>query len=293
MQAASVNRADLDNLYPRWQFTRLFLGLRRPRVRRLGLDVAGVVEAVGPDVTRFAIGDRVFGDLFAYGQSAFSEYVCAAEKAFDAMPAGLAFEDAAALPHSAILAIQGLRVRSGRTVGPGDKVLIVGASGNVGPFAVQIARSRGAAVTGVASTAKLDFVRSLGADRVIDYTTTDPARTGDRYDWILDADAHLSMLRWRSALRPGGTYVALGGPVGWFLRSAIQSPALRLLTRESMGMMLWWKPFHAPDVETLKAMTDSGSLKPRIDRRFRLDDVVEALRYVDAGSARGKVIVTP
>jgi NADPH:quinone reductase-like Zn-dependent oxidoreductase len=163
------------------------------------------VEAVGPDVTRFAIGDRVFGDLFAYGQSAFSEYVCAAENAFGAMPAGLAFEDAAALPHSAILAIQGLRVRSGRTVGPGDKVLIVGASGNVGPFAVQIATSRGADVTGVASTAKLDFVRSLGADRVIDYTTTDPARTGDRYDWILDTDAHLSMLRWRGALRPGGT----------------------------------------------------------------------------------------
>jgi NADPH:quinone reductase-like Zn-dependent oxidoreductase len=171
VHAASVNRADLDGLYPRWQLTRLFLGLRNPRMPRLGLDVAGVVEAVGPNVTRFRPGDEVFADLFLFGQGAFAEYVCAPDKAFLSIPAGMSFEVAATLPHSAVLAVQGLRAGD-RTVKPGDKVLVVGASGNVGPFVVQIAKAMGAEVTGVASTAKLDFVRSLGADHVNDYTTT-------------------------------------------------------------------------------------------------------------------------
>ena len=152
VRAASVNRADLDCLTPRPSFARTFIGLRRPREPRLGLDVAGVVESVGPGVTRFKAGDQVFADLFAYGgQGAFAEYVCAPERAFASIPDGMSFEDAATLPHSAILALQGLRRRNGTTIGPGDKVLIDGASGNVGPFAVQIAKSRGAEVTGVAS----------------------------------------------------------------------------------------------------------------------------------------------
>jgi len=173
VRAASVNRADLDGLYPRWQFIRAFYGLRAPRNPKIGLDVAGVVEAIGPDVKGLKVGDEVFGDMFAFGEGAFAEYACAPERAFAPMPAGLSFEEAATLPHSALLALQGLRRRNGTTFKAGDRVLVEGASGNVGPFAVQIAKSMGAHVTGVAHRDKLDLVRSVGADEVIDYTATD------------------------------------------------------------------------------------------------------------------------
>lgn len=293
VRAASVNRADLDGLYPRWQFIRRFSGIRKPRNRRLGLDVAGVVEAVGPEVTRFRPGDEVFGDLFAFGEGAFAEYVCAAEKAFAPIPAGMSFEDAATLPHSAVLALQGLRLRNGRTVGAGQKVLIVGVSGNVGPFAVQIAKSLGADVTGVASTAKLDFVRSLGADHVIDYEKGDYRRTGERYDWILDVDAHHSVLSWPQALNPKGVYVALGGSGGWMLKAIVQGPAVGLASGRRMGLMLWWKPFKAEDVDTVLSLIAAGKVTPVIDRRLPLSEIVNALRHVDGGHAKGKVIVAP
>jgi NADPH:quinone reductase-like Zn-dependent oxidoreductase len=291
VHAASVNRADLDGLYPRWQFIRLFYGLRRPRNRRLGLDLAGVVESVGPNVTRFAPGDQVFGDMFAYGEGTFAEYVCAPEKAFLPMPAGMTFEEAATLPHSAVLALQGLRLRNGRTIKPGDKVLVVGASGNVGPFVVQIAKSLGAEVTGVARTEKLDFVRSLGADHVIDYTTTDYTRGGERYDWIVDVDAHHGILRWRDALRPKGVYAAMGGSGSWLLQALFVGPIASLATGKKMGLMLSWKPFKQEDVETLGQLLAAGTVKPVIDRRFPLSEIVSALRYVDDGHARGKVVI--
>ena len=290
--AASVNRADLDGLYPRWKFTRLFTGLRRPRDRRVGLDVAGTVESVGPDATRFSPGDEVFGDLFTFGQGAFAEYVCAPEKAFASMPPGMTFEEAATLPHSAILALQGLRLRDGRSIHPGARVMVVGASGNVGPFVVQIAKSMGAEVTGVSSTDKLDLVRSLGADHVVDYRKVDPTRTGERYDWIVDVDAHHSILRWRHALQPNGVYVAMGGSTAWILQAVLQTPAARLATGKRMGLLTWWKPFKAEDVETLKGLIAAGAVKPVIDRRFPLDEVVEALRHVDEGRAKGKVVIT-
>ena len=211
VEAASVNRADLDGLTPRPQFTRLFLGMRAPKNPRIGLDVAGVVVAVGPTATRFQPGDRVFADLFPFGQGAFAQFVCVRERAFQPIPDALDSETAATLPHSAILAVQGLRLKNGRTIRPGDRVLIDGASGNVGPFAVQIAKSLGAQVTGTASPGKLEFVRSLGADFVLDYTTDDYTRTGKRYDWILDTDSHHSVLRARRNLEPGGVYITLGG----------------------------------------------------------------------------------
>jgi NADPH:quinone reductase-like Zn-dependent oxidoreductase len=293
MQAASVNRADLDALRPRWQFTRAFLGLRRPRQPWVGIDVAGVVEEVGPGVTRLKPGDEVMTDLFVGGTGAFAEYVRAQEKAWASIPKGMSFEEAATLPHSAVLAVQGLRLRNGRTPKAGDKVMIVGASGNVGPFAVQVAKALGAEVTGVASTEKLDFVRSLGADHVIDYKTTDYRRTGDLYDWVLDTDAHHSLLSWRGALKPKGTYVALGGSSGWFLRGLIAMPIAAIFTSKAMGLMLWWKPFNPPDVERLKELIAAGKLKPAIDRRFPLSEIGKALRYVDEGQAKGKVVITP
>ena len=293
VRAASVNRADLDGITPRPQFVRLFVGLRAPRDPRLGCDVAGVVERVGPAATRFRPGDEVFGDMYPFGAGSFAEFVCAPERGFQPIPAGMPFEEAATLPHSAILAIQGLRLRNGRTIRPGDKVLIDGASGNVGPFAVQIAKSMGAEVTGVASTAKLEFVRSLGADQVIDYTTTDYTTTGERYDWILDTDSHHGILRIRRALRPKGVYITLGGTSGPIFAAMIVGPLISLASDRWTGLALWWKPFHADDVTTLLGLIAAGQVRPVIDRRYPLAEVVEALRWVHDGHARGKVIILP
>ncbi len=292
VRAASVNRADLDGLGPRPGFARLFMGLRAPRDHRVGIDVAGVVERIGSSVTRFKPGDEVFADLFSYGQGAFAEYVCAREKAFQPMPRGMGFEEAATLPHSAILALQGLRLRNGRTIQPGDKVLIDGASGNVGPFAVQIAKSMGAEVTGVCSPAKLDFVRSLGADHVLDYTSVDYTTIGERYDWIVDTDSHHSIFRVRRALRPNGVYVTLGGTSLPIFGALLLGPLLSMASDRWSGLLIWWKPFSADDVDTLKTLIAAGKLKPVIDRRFPLAEVVDALRYVDDGRARGKVVIT-
>ena len=292
VRAASVNRADLDGLYPRWAFTRLFFGLRKPRIRRVGLDVAGIVESIGPIATRFRPGDAVLGDLFAFGQGAFAEYVCAPENAFASMPTGIPFEEAATLPHSAVLALQALRLRDGRSIAPGDKVLIDGASGNVGPFAVQIAKSLGAQVTGVCSSNKTDFVRSLGADHVIDYAKVDYTGTGERHDWIVDTDAHHSIFRCRRALRPRGVYVALGGTTSRVFQALLLGPLISRADRKRMGLLTWWKPFDTDDVATLKELIAAGKVKPVIDRRFPLGEVVEALRYVDQGRAKGKVVIT-
>ena len=291
VRAASVNRADLDGITPRPSFVRLIIGLRAPRNPRLGLDVAGVVEGVGPGVTRFQPGDEVFGDLFAHGQGAFAEYVCAPERAFASMPAGMSFEDAATLPHSAILAVQGLRLRNSRSIRPGDRVLVDGASGNVGPFAVQIAKSMGAEVTGVCSPGKMDFVRSLGADHVIDYTAVDYTTTGLRYDWILDTDSHHPILRIRRALRPKGVYVTLGGMARPLIAALLVGPVVSAATDRWMGLLLWWKPFAPDDVAKLKEMIAAGKLTPVIDRRFPLSEVAEALRYVNDGRAVGKVVI--
>lgn len=293
VRVASVNRADLDGLGPRPGFVRLFTGLRAPRNGRIGLDCAGVVTAVGPAVTRFRVGDRVFADLFSYGAGAFAERVVARETAFEPIPDWLSFEDAATLPHAAVLALQGLRLRNGRTIEPGMRVLVDGASGNVGPFAVQIAKAMGAEVTGVASGAKLDFVSSLGADHVIDYRTTDATRTGERYDWILDVDSHHGVLAARRALRPHGAYVTLGGTTWPILSAILVGAAATAAGSTWTGLMLWWKPFHRPDVTRLLELIADGRLRPAIDRTFPLDDVVGALRWVDDGEARGKVLVVP
>jgi NADPH:quinone reductase-like Zn-dependent oxidoreductase len=290
VHAASVNRADLDGIQPRPAFIRLFAGIRSPRNHAVGIDVAGVVEAVGPKVDRYKPGDRVFADLFGEHHGAFAEYTCAPEARFEPIPDGMSFEEAATLPHSAVLALQGLRTRSGRTIKAGDRVLIVGASGNVGPFAVQIAKSMGAEVTGVARTQKLDFVRSLGADHVIDYTTTDYTTTGP-YDWILDTDSHESILKVRRALAPNGVYVTLGGTTWPILGALIIGSLMSLRSDKYSGLMLWWRVFHRPDVERLKALFAAGAFRPAIDRRYPLEEVVDALEWVNDGNAQGKVIV--
>jgi len=293
VRAASVNRADLDGLTPRPQFVRLFMGVRAPREHRLGADVAGEVEAVGPAVTRLKPGDRVFADMFSFGAGSFAEYVCAPERAFLPIPNGLTFDEAATLPHSAVLAAQGLRLRNGRTIKAGDQVLIDGASGNVGSFAVQLAKAMGAEVTGVASAEKLDFVRSLGADHVIDYRATDYTKAGQRYDWIVNTDSHHSLFAVRRALVPGGVYVTLGGTSWPILASLVVAPFVSRAAGRRLGLLLWWKPFNPPDVERVTGLIATGKVRPAIDRRFPLDQVVDALRWVDDGRARGKVLVIP
>jgi NADPH:quinone reductase-like Zn-dependent oxidoreductase len=291
-RAASVNRADLDFLKPRPGFVRLFIGLRAPRDHRMGWDVAGVVESVGPGATRFKPGDEVFADLASHGGGCFAEFVCAPEQAFEPMPSGMSFEEAATLPHSAILALQGLRTRKGRAARAGDRVLICGASGNVGPFAVQIAKELGAEVTGVCSTAKVDLVRSLGVDDVIDYQQVDVTRSGRRWDWILDTDSHYSVRAMRRLLEPNGVYVSLGGEAAPLFGALLGGPLLSMFSDKQMGLLTWWKPFNPPDVERLKELIAAGKLKPVIDRRYPLSEIVEALRWVDDGHARGKVVIT-
>lgn len=293
VRAASVNRADLDGIAPRPKFIRLFMGLRAPRDKGIGWDVAGEVESLGPGATRFAVGDRVFADLAEHGGATFAEFVVAPESAFAPMPPGMSFEDAAALPHSAVLAIQGLRTRSGHTPRPGDRVLIVGASGNVGPFAVQVAKAMGTHVTAVASGPKLDLVNRLRPDAVIDYQTTDFTRSGERWDWILDTDTHTGFLRARRALNPGGRYVTLGGGSGAILRGMVGNLTGSRLGGKWSGLMLWWKPFHAPDVEYLKQLIADGRLQPVIDRTYSLDEARAALARVHANEARGKVVIIP
>jgi NADPH:quinone reductase-like Zn-dependent oxidoreductase len=290
VQVASVNRADLDQLGPRPGFLRPFIGVRGPRNPRLGIDAAGVVEAVGPGVTRFRPGDRVFADLFPFGMGAFAQLALAPERAWLAIPDGLSTEDAATLPHSAVLAIQGLR-RGGRRVGPGDRVLIDGASGNVGPFAVQLAKLRGAEVTGVCRSAKVEFVRSLGADHVLDYTREDYTRRPERYDWILAADSHHPLVAIRRALKPGGVYMTLGGGTRAIVEALLLGPVVSLATRRHLGLMLGWRPFAAPDVEELGRLIVDGQLRPAIDSRFPLDRVAEALDHVDRQAPPGKVLV--
>ena len=290
--AASVNRGDLDGIIGKPRFVRLFMGWRTPRDPRLGIDMAGVVEAIGEGVTRFKPGDQVFGDGFRFGTTAFSEYITPRETVIEMIPDGLTLEEASTLPHGAVLALQSLRHRNGRTFEPGAKVLVDGASGSVGPFAVQIAKSMGAEVTATCRTEKVEFVRSLGADSVLDYTKVDYTKSSERYDWIVDTDSHHSLFSARRALANGGTYVTLGGWDSAIFAGILLGPLISRFSDKWSGLMMWWKPFHQADVDAIKALIAAGKLKPAIDRTFRFSEIVEALRYVDDGHAKGKVVVT-
>lgn len=267
---------------------RLGFGLRGPKTSVRGMDVAGRVEAVGKGVTRFQPGDEVFGSC----DGALAEYACAREDNLLHKPSNLTFEQAAAVPTSATTALQALRDQG--QVRPGQKVLIIGAAGGVGLFAVQLAKAFGAHVTGVCSTSKLELVRSLGADDVIDYTRQDFTEMGQRYDLILDTAGNRALPVLRRALTPKGTLVIVGGEGGsrWFGGLDRQLRALMLAPFVSHRLRMLVSLTNKQDLEVLKGLIEAGKLMPVIDRMFPLSEGREAVRYFEEGRARGKIVVT-
>ena len=279
VHAAAVGAGDCHLLNGAMWAVRLYQGVFKPKRTILGYDVAGTVETVGAKVTQFQPGDQVFGEATRAG--AFAEYVSVPEKAIVLKPAGLSFEEAAAVPVSALTALQGLRDK-GR-IQPGHKVLINGASGGVGTFAVQIAKSFGAEVTGVCSTSKLDMVRSIGADHVIDYGQEDFTKGDRRYDLVLDNVGNGPLADCKRTLSPEGIYVAVSGAPTRSLRVAIAG---------GRRMVAFIAQPNQADLEYLKELLETGKLTPVIDRRYPLSELPEAMRHVGAGHARGKVVIT-
>jgi NADPH:quinone reductase-like Zn-dependent oxidoreductase len=285
IHAASLNSYDWRLLVGDPAFIRL---MGKPKEKIIGADVAGRVEAVGGQVTRLKPGDEVYGDLAGGEGGSLAEYACGRETALALKPANLSFEEAAAVPMAGVTALQGLRdvgkVRSGQ------KVLVNGASGGVGTFAVQIARVLGAEVTAVTSTRNLEMARSIGADQVIDYTKEDFTRRGERYDLILGVNGYHPILAYRRALKPEGMYVMAGGEMAQIFQALLLGPVLSMWGKKKMTSVAAknnWK-----DLEALKELIEAGKVRPVIDRQFRLQEAAEALRYLGGKHAHGKVVIT-
>ncbi len=288
IHAASANAADWHLLRGDPFLLRLGYGLLKPNNTILGADIAGRVEAVGNNVTQFQPGDEVFGDISGCGLGGFAEYVSVPEHAVISKPASMTFEEAAAVPMAAVTALQGLRDKG--QIQPGQKVLIHGASGGVGTFAVQIAKAFRAEVTAVCSTRKVDLVRSIGADHVIDYTQEDFTKNGQRYDLILAANGNRSMFEYKRALAPKGRYVVTGGSMAQLFQAMLLGPLLSTAGRQKMGNVLA-RP-NQNDLACMKELLEAGKVIPVIDRCYPLSETAEAIRYLEAGHARGKVVIT-
>ena len=286
VRAASANAGDWHLLRGTPLPFRLIAGLHKPKFTIIGNDIAGSVEAVGRNVTRFRAGDHVFGELSRCGFGAFAEFAAAPEKALALKPVSLSFEEAAALPTAGCTALQGLR--KGR-IQQRQRVLIHGASGGVGTFAVQIARSFGAEVTAACSTRNLEMMRAIGADHVLDYTTDDFAAPGRQFDLILAVNGDRSIWDYSKALSANGSYVMTGGSNRQLMEALLFGPLLSI-GRRKLGNVLA-KPSQA-DLLVLKQLCEAGKVTPVIDRRFLLSEVPAAIRYVEDGHARGKVVIT-
>jgi NADPH:quinone reductase-like Zn-dependent oxidoreductase len=289
VHAASLNLADWYEVTGRPYVGRAQMGLRKPKSERLGVDYAGMVEAIGRDVTEFRPGDEVFGGR----NGAYAEYVCAREdRAIVRKPASVTFEEAAAVPIAAITALQGLRDKG--QLQPGQKVLINGASGGVGTFTVQIAKALGAEVTAVCSPGNVDLVRSLGADHVIDYTREDFTRSDQRYDLMLDIAGSRSWSQCRRVLTRQATLVIVGGPranrVFGPLGHVVKTWLAGLLS--SRKVVFFISKFNKADMLVLQELLEAGKVTPAIDRRYELSEIADALRYIGEGHARAKIVLT-
>jgi NADPH:quinone reductase-like Zn-dependent oxidoreductase len=292
VHAASVNPADWHILRGAPYIARIEFGLRKPKDRVLGCDVAGHIEAVGKNVTMLQPGEEVFGSPFMHGLGAFAEWVCISEDLLAPKPAALSFEQVAAVPLAALTALQGLRDQ-GR-IEPGHKVLIIGASGGVGTFAVQIAKSFDAEVSGVCSTRNVEMVRALGADHVIDYTKEDFTQSGQKYHLVFQLAGTLSPSECRSALTSNGNLVLSSGesegrwigPVDRVIKGLVLSGFV------SQKMASFTVKPNREDLQLLKQFIEDGTLTPEIDRTYPLAQVPEAIRYLEEGHARGKVVIS-
>ncbi|KRF04813.1 alcohol dehydrogenase [Paenibacillus sp. Soil766] len=286
VHAASINSWDWDLLRGTPFLVRIG-AILKPRYAILGADIAGRVEAVGKGVKQFVPGDEVFGDISGCRWGGFAEYVCASEKALSLKPARISFEDAAAIPQAAVLALQGLQIKG--LLREGAKVLINGAGGGVGTFAIQLAKLYGAEVTAVDSTTKLPKLQALGADFVMDYTKDDFTKSGKKYDFILDVVGNRSLFDCKRALNPDGHYVMVGGTVPRIFQVMFLSPLISLFSKKKMGLLMH-KPNQA-DQNELMALWESGKLNPVRDRQYPLDDVAEAFSYFGKGQHIGKVMI--
>jgi len=288
--ASSVNSWDWEILMGRPFVNRLMVGLRKPtKIKILGCDIAGRIETVGRSVKKFKPGDEVFGDISNCGWGGFAEYVCVPENAnaLALKPASMTFEESAAVPQAAVLALQGLR--QGK-IDCARKVLINGAAGGVGSFAVPIAKSYGAEVTGVDSSVKLDFLRSLGADHVIDYRQQDFTRNGQQYDLILDNQGHHSLSDYKRALSANGIYVMVGGLSALATRLLLFGPLISMAGSQKLGILMH-KP-NASDLDIMKTLVEAGKIESVIDKCYPLSDVAEAIRYYEEGHFKGKIVIT-
>jgi NADPH:quinone reductase-like Zn-dependent oxidoreductase len=298
VHAASLNAADLETL--RGVIFVRFGGPLKPMYKILGSDIAGRVEAVGRNVKQFQPGDEVFGDLSVCGFGAFAEYACVPESALALKPASMTFEEAATYPQAALLALQNLRgvgssssltISVNGQIQPGRKVLINGAGGGVGTFAVQLAKYFGAEVTGVDSTRKLDMLRSIGADHVIDYTRENYTKSGQRYDLILDVVAYRSIFAYKRALSPEGIFVYIGGSTAAVFQALLLGPLISRNGTKKMGVVMQ-EPNRKEDLVFLEELFKAGKVKPVIDRRYPLSEAAEAFRYLEKGHVLGKVVIT-
>ena len=286
VQAVSVNRSDWEILTGTPLYARVG-GLLRPRHQILGSDIAGRVEMAGRNIRRFQPGDEVFGDILGR-MGGFAEYVCARERALALKPASMTFEEAAAIPQAAVIALQGVRDKG--QVKPGQKVLINGAGGGAGTFAVQLAKLYGAEVTGVDNASKLDFMSSLGADHVIDYAREDFTKNGKQYDLILDVVAHRSVFTYERALRPNGSYFFVGGSVATLFQILLLGPWIRRTAGKTIRVLAV-RP-NLKDMVYVTELCEAGKVIPVIDRRYPLSEVPEAIRYLGEGRVKGKVVIT-
>ena len=289
IRAASVNPADWHLMEGKPPFARLLFGLRKPKITRLGVDVAGQVEAVGKDVTQFKPGDEVFGAC----RGAFAEYACTSESSLVTKPNNMTFEQAGSVAVAGLTALQGLRNKG--HIQPGQRVLINGAAGGVGTFAVQIAKWFGADVTGVCRTRNAEMIRSIGADQVIDYTQEDFTKSGQRYNLIFDLVANHSLSAIRRVLNPKGIYVGAGiGPgrsmIGFLARATLTAPVLSRLV--SQKFVTFITKITKEDLTVMRDLMEARKVTPVIEKRYRLNEVSEAIRYLATGHARAKLVIT-